>query len=131
MYHTPLQLFFGPLGDKTCLKDFGNNKGADQPGHPRLYYSLIESIISRLATSKISIFKLVSVAEQACLNLTLSDTPKTDFVAMRPIFIQKTLDILKWTLGSQWRMQSSSFMYISPMKQSCIFAFHQKKYVLQ
>ena len=45
---------------------------------------LLESIISRLATSKISIFLLVSVAEQAGFNLTLSETPKTGFVASRP-----------------------------------------------
>ena len=36
----------------------------------------LESIISRLATYKISIFKLVSVAEQTDLSLTLSETPK-------------------------------------------------------
>ena len=45
----------------------------------RLCYSLLESIISRLATSKIS------VAEQAGLNLTLSETPKTGFVTSRTI----------------------------------------------
>ena len=38
-----------------------NNKGADQPGHPRSLISdfvilLLESIISRLATSEISSF---------------------------------------------------------------------------
>ena len=42
-----------------------------------LVIPLSESIISRLAMCKISIsiFKLVSVAEQAGLNLTLSETP--------------------------------------------------------
>ena len=40
---------------------------------------LLESIISKLATSEVSLFWLVSVAEQAGLNLTLSDTPKTGF----------------------------------------------------
>ena len=35
--------------------------------------------ISKLATSEISIFKLVSVAEQAGLSLTWSETPKTNF----------------------------------------------------
>ena len=46
---------------------------------------LLEIIISKLDTSEISIFLLVSVAEQAGLNLTLSETPKTGFVALRPI----------------------------------------------
>ena len=36
--------------------------------------------------SKISIFKLVSVAEETALNLTLSETPKTGFVTSRPIW---------------------------------------------
>ena len=64
-------------------------KGADQPAHPGRLIStfvirLLESIISILATSEISIFWLVSEAEQAGLNLTLSETPKTGFVASRP-----------------------------------------------
>ena len=46
---------------------------------------LLEIIISKLDTSEISIFLLVSVAEQAGLNLTLSETPKTGFVALQPI----------------------------------------------
>ena len=59
-----------------------NIKGADQPAHPRRLISafvirLLESIISRLAMSKISIFQLVSVAEQAGLNNTFSETLKT------------------------------------------------------
>ena len=56
-----------------------NNKGADQPAHPRslisaFVFRFLESIISRLATGKILILKLVSVAEQAGLNLTLWET---------------------------------------------------------
>ena len=48
---------------------FGNNKGADHPVHP---HSLI---ISELATSKFSVFKLVSVAEEIGSSLALSETP--------------------------------------------------------
>ena len=59
-----------------------NNKGADQPVHPRRLISafvipFLERIISKLATSKSSIFLLVSIAEQSGLNLTLSETQKT------------------------------------------------------
>ena len=51
----------GHRRDKTCLRGFENNKGADQPAHPRSLISafnirLLESIISRFATSEISIF---------------------------------------------------------------------------
>ena len=51
----------GPRREKTCLRWFANNKGADQPAHPRSPISafvirLLKSTISRLATSEISIF---------------------------------------------------------------------------
>ena len=44
---------FGPRREKTCLRGFANNTGADQPVHPRSLISAIvirflESIISRL-----------------------------------------------------------------------------------
>ena len=63
---------------------FVNNKGADQPAHPRSLIStfvilLLECIISKLATCKISIFWLVCVAEETGLSLILSETPKTGF----------------------------------------------------
>ena len=51
----------------------------------RLCYSLLESIISKLATSEISNFLLVSVAEETGWSLAFSETPKTGFLAMRPI----------------------------------------------
>ena len=44
---------------------------------------LLESIISKLASSQISIFQLVSVAEETGLSVALSETPKTGFVATR------------------------------------------------
>ena len=42
---------------------------------------LLESIISKLDTSKISLFELVSVAEQAAFCMTWSETPKTGYLA--------------------------------------------------
>ena len=82
---------FGPRREKTCLPGFANNKSADQAAHPRQLISafvicLLESIISKIATSEISIFYLVSVADKTSLNLTLSDASKTGFVAARPIY---------------------------------------------
>ena len=52
---------YGPWPEKTCLRGFANNKGADQPAHPHRLISafvirLLETIISKLATSEISIF---------------------------------------------------------------------------
>ena len=81
---------YGPGREKTCLRRFANNKGADQPAHPRSLISVIvfrflESIICELATDEMSIFYLVSVAEETCLKFALSETPKTGFLATKPI----------------------------------------------
>ena len=43
-------------------------------------------MICKLATGEISIFYLVSVAEETGLKLALSETPKTGFLATRPIY---------------------------------------------
>ena len=52
---------YGPRREKTCLRGLANNKGADQPAHPRSLIStfvirFLESFISKLATSQILIF---------------------------------------------------------------------------
>ena len=67
-----------------------NNKGADQPAHPRslssaFVFRYLDSIIPILAKSKISRLKLASVAAQAGLSRTWSETPKTGFLATRLI----------------------------------------------
>ena len=54
---------------------FANNKGRDQPGHPRSLISAfvihcLDSIISIRVKSRISRLKLVSVAKQTGLSLT-------------------------------------------------------------
>ena len=76
---------------KPVFRGFVNNKGADQPAHPHRLISafvihVLESIISKLATSEIFIFELISVAEETGLNLALMETLKTGFVATRPIW---------------------------------------------
>ena len=58
-----------------------NNKGADQPAHPR---SLISAFVVRcleflVSVTKISSLMLASVAEQASLSLPLSETPEDTF----------------------------------------------------
>ena len=62
-------------------------------GSVPILFTILGSIISRLAMSEISFFQLVSVAEQAGLNLTLSVTPKADFLASRPICIAVDLSV--------------------------------------
>ena len=79
----------GAQCQKTCLRGFANNKGVDHPAHMRSLIStfvvcLTESIMSRHSPREISMFWLVYVAEQANLNITLSDSPKTGFVMTQP-----------------------------------------------
>ena len=45
---------------------------------------VFKSIISKLAMSEILIFQLVSAAEQAGLNITISETLMTGFLTARP-----------------------------------------------
>ena len=79
---------FQKVNNKGADQTEGNNTGADQPAHPRRLISafvirFLESIISKLATSEISIFLLVSVAEETGLNLTLSETSTTGFLVTK------------------------------------------------
>ena len=73
-----------PRREKTCLRGFANNTGADQCLIRTFVIRILESTISKLATSEISFFQLALVAEQADLNLTLLETSKTGFVPTRP-----------------------------------------------
>ena len=66
-----------------------DHRDADQPAHlcsllSAIVIPLLESIISRVATSEMISFQLVSVARPSGLNLTLSETPKTGFLVARP-----------------------------------------------
>ena len=52
---------YGPQREKTGLVGFENNKGADQPAHQSILLSvfvisILESIISKLATGEIQLF---------------------------------------------------------------------------
>ena len=62
---------------KNLFMPYANNKGADQPAHPR---SLISAFVVRLISiSDISSLCLASVAVQTGLSLPWSQTPKTGF----------------------------------------------------
>ena len=63
---------------------YANNKGTDQSVHPRSMISTFvvrcpDSMMPILAKPKFSRLKLVSVAEQAGLSQTWSQTPKDRF----------------------------------------------------
>ena len=77
---------YEPGHEKMCLMSYANNKGADQPAHPRSLISAfvvrcLDSVIhvSLVSVTKISSLMLASVAEQAGLSLTWSETPEDTF----------------------------------------------------
>ena len=85
-----IQVSYGSRREKTCLQGIANNKGADQPANLRslisaFVFRFLESVISKLATCEFSTFALVPVAEQAGLNLAVSETQKTGCLVTRPI----------------------------------------------
>ena len=64
---------------------YANNKGADQPAHPRSLINTfvvrcLDSIIPLVSISAVSSLHKASVAAQAGLCLTWSQTPKTGFL---------------------------------------------------
>ena len=73
---------------ENCFKPYANNKGVDQPAHPRNLISTfvvhcLNSAICIFAISKVSRFQLAPVlAEQAGLNLTGSKKTNTCFCMM-------------------------------------------------
>ena len=65
-------------------------QSADQPAHPCNLISVFfihcfDRIIPLVSTFKISSLRLVSIAVQAGLSLTWSETPKTGFLVRRLI----------------------------------------------
>ena len=87
---SPLKTIWAWPRKKTCLRGVAKYTVTDQPAHPRSLISafvirFVESFVCKLAKGEISIFKLVPVAEETGLKLTLSETLKTDFLATRPI----------------------------------------------
>ena len=63
---------------------YANNKGADQSALPRSLISAfvvrsLDSVMSLVSVTKLSSLLLASVAEQASLSLTWSETPEDMF----------------------------------------------------
>ncbi|MES9965220.1 MAG: hypothetical protein ABW116_16965, partial [Candidatus Sedimenticola sp. 20ELBAFRAG] len=88
--------------EKPCLRGFVNNTGADQPAHPRslisaFFFCFLESIICKLAAGEISIFKLVSLAEETGLKHSLSKHPhpRKQFFSQRGPYDTKQSSVVR------------------------------------
>ena len=83
-YLSFIEHLYEPGHEKTCFMSYANNKGADQPAHPRSLISAfvvrcLDSVMSLVSATKISSLMLASVAEQASLSLIWSETPESRF----------------------------------------------------
>ena len=81
---------------RKCLMSYANNKGADQPVHPRSLISAfvvhcLDSMVSLDSIAEISRLYLASVAAQAGLSLTWSETPEDTFCRVVAHIISKAL----------------------------------------
>ena len=77
---------------------YANNKGADQPAHPRSLISAfvircLDSIMPLVSISEISSLYLAYVAAQAGWRLPWSQTPKTGFLVTMVVCFQVLLMI--------------------------------------
>ena len=78
----------GATSWENRFKTYENTKGADQPAHPRSLINIFvvrcqDSVIPLVFISELSNLLLVTVAVQAGLCLTRSETPKTGFLMTR------------------------------------------------
>ena len=84
--HSVLSNIISALTLENLTWLFENNKGANQTVQmlriliSTFVFPILVSIMAPLTTSKILVFELVSVAQQASLNLT-----KTSFLMSRPV----------------------------------------------
>ena len=89
---------------------YANNKGADQPAHPRSLISAfvvhcIDCKIPIVSISEISSLYLAYVAVQAGLSLPWSQTPETGFLMTRLIRSLQLLWFASTVMNSTSRME--------------------------
>ena len=92
---------------------YANNKGSDQPAHPRSLISTfvvrsLDSVILVVAMYKISRLLLVSVIAQTGLSLSWSQTARTGFLATR-------LDLCRLSFQFVWLSDTYSVCGVSDM----------------
>ena len=127
-----LHVFIWATSWETLFMPYMNNKGADQPAHPRSLISTfvarcLDSIIPLVSTSEISSLYLASANAQAGLSLPCLQTPKTDFLVTGPyIWIPEPLQ----NIGSFNVTACIGYILAKPWIPSRHFAFISSLYNL-
>ena len=105
-----------------------NNTGADQPAHPRslisaFLFCFLESIICKLAAGEISIFKLVSLAEETGLKHSLSKPPpRKQFFSQRGPYDTKQSSVVRKKYPRK-KITHQAFLHFSDMEKG-IFSYN-------
>ena len=78
-------MIYEPAHEKMCLMSYANNKGADQPAHPRSLISTfvircLDRVISLDSVAEISRLQLASVVHRTVCVWPDRKLPKTCFV---------------------------------------------------
>ena len=118
---------------EPCLRGFVNNTGADQPAHPRslisaFFFCFLESIICKLAAGEISIFKLVSLAEETGLKHSLSKHPpppphpRKQFFSQRGPYDTKQSSVVRKKYPRK-KITHQAFLHFSDMEKG-IFSYN-------
>ena len=126
---------YEPCHEKTCLCHMQPTK-AQISLYIRAVWSatvfirFLDSIIPVVSTSKISSLYLASMAAQAGLSLTRSQTLNTGFLVMRPMYnVYDNADIY-WHLSTQSlsiATKSSCFKYLSRAMRKCVMSYANNK----
>ena len=102
-----------PGHEKMYLMPYANNKGTDEPAHPRSLISAFvvhcsDRMVRLVCISKISKFQLVSVAEQVSLCLAWSETPPEDTFCHDEAHIIMTTAENNQNFNSHWLYENKS-----------------------
>ena len=86
---------------------YANNKGADQPAHPcslicAFVVRCLDSVMSLVSVTNISSLPLASVAEQASLSLTWSETPEDTFSHDEARYYNASMQTSQFTSGDDY-----------------------------
>ena len=111
---------------ENLFMPYANNKGTDQPGHPRSLISTfvvccLDRIIAMVSKSKVWGLKLVSVAEEAGLSYTWSQTLKTGFFMTWLIY-----NMAERSARMVWAVLhiNHNFSWTHSRKSSPIYSYH-------
>ena len=88
MLFQEVRIFYEPHHAKTCFMPYANNKGADQPAHPR---SLISTFVVRCLDSIMPLVFISEIMTRECVKLAWNSQPGIRFCGFLGLGLDKGL----------------------------------------